>query len=403
MITVKTLLTIAVSKEWSLFQLDVNNAFLHGELFEEVYMDLPLGYKPQYEIQGEKLICKLHQSIYGLKQASRQWFTKLSTFLVSLGFQQSKVDYSLFIKGENDSFIDLLIYVDDIIVGANALHIQELKRALNQKFILKDLGPLKKFFGLELARNSSGPFQLSQRHYTLQLIEDAGLLGAKPTSVLMDPTTKLNASNKDILYDATPYKRLIGRLLYLTISRLDITFSIHKQSQFMAKPTINHMNATNHLIKYLKGSPGKGIMLPKVQDFSINAFADVDWGFCLNTRCSVTGFCVFLGNSLVSWKSKKQQTVARSSTEAEYRALAVTTCKVIWLHSLFNELQIKALSSALLFCDNQATIYIVNNPMFHERTKHIELDCHFVRDRIIDGSIKLLPIRSSNQLADMFT
>ena len=108
----------------------------------------------------------------------------------------------------------------------------------------------------------------------------------------MDPTTKLNASNKDILYDATPYKRLIGRLLYLTISRLDITFSIHKQSQFMAKPTINHMNATNHLIKYLKGSPGKGIMLPKVQDFSINAFVDADWGSCLDTRRSVTGFCV---------------------------------------------------------------------------------------------------------------
>ncbi|TYK18103.1 Cysteine-rich RLK (receptor-like protein kinase) 8 [Cucumis melo var. makuwa] len=218
MVTVKTLLTIAVSKEWPLLQLDVNNAFLHGELFEEVYMDLPLGYKPQYEIQGEKLVCRLHKSIYGLKQASRQWFTKFSTFLVSLGFQQSKANYSLFIRGKNDSFIALLVYVDDIIItGANALHIQELKRALNQKFLLKDLGPLKFFLGLELARNSSGLF-LSQKNYTLQLIEDTGLLGAKPTFVPMDPTTKLNASDKDILHDATPYRRLIGRLLYLTIS-----------------------------------------------------------------------------------------------------------------------------------------------------------------------------------------
>ncbi|KAL4027854.1 hypothetical protein IC575_011044 [Cucumis melo] len=149
MVTVKTLLTIAVSKEWPLVQLDVNNAFLHGELFEEVYMDLPLGYKPQYEIQGEKFVCRLHKSIYGLKQASRQWFTKFLTFLVSLGFQQSKADYFLFIRGKNDSFIALLVYVDDIIItGANALHIQELKRVLNQKFLLKDLGPLKFFLAL---------------------------------------------------------------------------------------------------------------------------------------------------------------------------------------------------------------------------------------------------------------
>ena len=133
MVTVKTLLTIAISKEWSLVQLDLNNSFLHGDLFEEIYMDLPLGYKPQHEIQGEKLICKLHKSIYGLKQASRQWFTKFSTFLISLGFQQSKADYYLFIKDKDDSFIALLVYVDDIIItDANVLHIQELKRDLNK-------------------------------------------------------------------------------------------------------------------------------------------------------------------------------------------------------------------------------------------------------------------------------
>ncbi|KAL0534470.1 hypothetical protein IC582_028761 [Cucumis melo] len=208
MVTVKTF--IVVTKEWPLVQLDVNNAFLHEQLFEEVYMELPLGYKPQYEIQGKKLVCKLQKSIYGLKQASRQWFTKFSTFLVSLEFQQSKADYSIFIRGKNDSFIALLVYVDDIIItGANALHIQELKRAFNQKFLLKDLGLLKIFLGLELARNSSDLF-LSQRHYTLQLIEDTGLLGAKPTSIPMDTTTKLNASDKYILHDATPYRRLIG-------------------------------------------------------------------------------------------------------------------------------------------------------------------------------------------------
>ena len=157
----------------------------------------------------------------------------------------------------------------------------------------------------------------------------------------MDPTVKLSISNEDILHDATPYRRLIGKLLYLTISRLNITFAVHKPSQFMTKPTLSHMNATNYLVSYLKESFGKGIMLPKVKDFYISTFTDANWSSCPDTRRSVTGFCVFIGNSLVSWKSKKQQTVARTSVEAKYRALAVTTCEVIWLRSLLNELQIK--------------------------------------------------------------
>ena len=144
----------------------------------------------------------------------------------------------------------------------------------------------------------------------------------------MDPTVKLSISNEDILHDATPYRRLIGKLLYLTISRLNITFAVHKPSQFMTKPTLSHMNATNYLVSYLKESFGKGIMLPKVKDFYISTFTDANWSSCPDTRRSVTGFCVFIGNSLVSWKSKKQQTVARTSVEAKYRALAVTIVKL---------------------------------------------------------------------------
>ena len=143
--------------------------------------------------------------------------------------------------------------------------------------------------------------------------------------------------------------------------------------------------------------------MSKTDDLSLKAFADADWGSCPDTRRSDTGFCVFLGKSLVSWKPKKQQTVSRSSAEAEYRALATVSCEVIWLKSLLKELQIEVDTPAVVYCNNQAAIYIANNPMFHERTKHIELDCHFVRDRVTDESIKLLPIRSTHQLADALT
>ena len=163
------------------------------------------------------------------------------------------------------------------------------------------------------------------------------------------------------------------------------------------------MSASNYLLRYIKGSPSQGIFLSKTDDLSLKAFADADWGSCPDIRRSVTGFCVFLGKSLVSWKSKKQQTVSRSSAEAEYRALATVSCEVIWLKSLLKELQIKTNTPTVVFCDNQAAIYIANNLMFHERTKHIELDYHFVRDRIVDGSIKLLLVCSSHQLADALT
>ncbi|XP_031742654.1 uncharacterized protein LOC116404424 [Cucumis sativus] len=262
------------------------------ETYLKKFMDLPLGYKLQHEIQGEKL---------------------------------SKADYSLFIRGKDDFFVVLLVYVDDIIItGANKL---------------------------------IWTLPLTETLHALKLIEDTGLLGAKPNSTLMDPTAKLSISNEDILHDATPYRRLIGKLLYLTISRLNITFAVHKPSQFMTKPTLSHMNATNYLVSYLKGSFGKGIMLPKVKDFSISTFTDANWSSCPDTRRSVTGFCVFIGNSLVSWKFKKQPTVARTSVEAKYRALAVTTCEVIWLRSLLNELQIKVTYPTFLLCDNQAAIF----------------------------------------------
>ena len=199
LVTVKVLLALATSHKWHLVQLDVNNAFLNGDLFEEVYMDLPLGYGRK----GENQVCQLHKSIYGLKQASRQWYSKFSQTLVHFGFVQSKSDYSLFTKGSESSFVALLVYVDDIIItGPNSQIIDALKTFLHSQFKLKDLGSLKYFLGLEIATSTKG-LVLSHRRYTLQLLEDIGFLACKPAATPMDPKAKLNTNDGDLLSDVS--------------------------------------------------------------------------------------------------------------------------------------------------------------------------------------------------------
>lgn len=413
MTTVRTMLAAAAIQNWYTLQMDVSNAFLHGELLEDVYMKMPPGYTHlgcRIQLNDanngyleRKFVCKLLKALYGLKQAPRLWFSKLSLTLLALGFKQSKSDYSLFLKQTTSSMLAVLVYVDDLLIcGSNMSDITQLKEMLSTKFHMKDLGPISYFLGLEVDRSSSG-FFISQKKYTLDLLKEHGLLNCKPLSLPMDSHVKLTPTVGDPLPNPIPYQRLLGKLIYLTITRPDISFTVHTLSQYMNAPTNVHLQAAKRLLRYLAGSPSQGILLASSSAARLTAYCDSDWASCLATRKSTTGYCIFLGDSPISWKSKKQSIVARSSAEAEYRAMALTTCEVTWLSALLKDLGFKDLPSTQLKCDNKAALAIAANPVQHERTKHVEIDCHFVRDQITTGLIQTSHVSSSEQVADLLT
>jgi len=199
------------------------------------------------------------------------------------------------------------------------------------------------------------------------------------------------------------YRRLIGRLIYLTNTRLDITFATQQLSQFLTSPTEKHFIAATRILRYLKKCPGQGLMFPRDSSLYISGYSDVDWVGCLDSIRSISGQCFFLGKSLISWRTKKKLTVSRSSLEAEYRALGAATCELQWLLYLLKDMDVSTLKLPVLYCDNESALHIAANLVFHERTKHLEIDCHLVREKLQAGIMKLLPVSSSDQLADFFT
>ena len=203
--------------------------------------------------------------------------------------------------------------------------------------------------------------------------------------------------------DPGRYRRLVGKLNYLTMTRSDISFAVSVVSQFLNSPRESHWDAVVRILRYIKSSPGRGLIYQSRGHTDIIAYTDADWAGCPSDRRSTSGYCVLIGGNLISWKSKKQSVVARSSAEAEYRAMALATCELIWLKQLLSELSFCTIGSMSLICDNQAALHIASNPVFHERTKHIEIDCHFIRDKIISGEITTSFVSSNNHLADMLT
>ncbi|KAL1191224.1 Retrovirus-related Pol polyprotein from transposon RE2 [Cardamine amara subsp. amara] len=399
MTTVRTLLEVAAAKDWPVHQMDVHNAFLHGDLDEEVYMQLPPGFRTNDKTQ----VCRLRKSLYGLQQAPRCWFSKLSTALKDYGFTQSVADYSLFTYAKGTQRIYVLVYVDDLILAADSLvFLDEFKTYLSDCFHMKDLGVLKYFLGIEVARNPSG-FYLCQRKYAMDIITETGLSGVKLVAFPLDQNHKLALDKGKLMPDSERYRCLVGRLIYLANTRPDLAYSIHILTQFMKEPREAHWDAALRVVRYLKQNPGQGILLRSDSSLKLKVWCDADWGGCPLTRKSLTGWFIQLGDSPISWKTSKQDNVSMSSCEAEYRALSLTVREVLWLKNLLLDFDIYQTEPIIVHCDNMAAIQLSQNPVFHERTKHIERDCHFIRDEIIRGTVATQHVSSKNQLADILT
>ena len=398
MTTIRTVLSIAASKGWSLHQMDVKNVFLHGDLAEDIYMTPPQGLFSSFVA-----VCKLKRSLYGLRQAPRAWFENFQTTLLGFSFTQSRYDSSLFIQTTAASIVLLLIYVDDMVItGSDHVSIQHLKRQLQASFHMKDLGNLNYFLGLEVNSHPKGLF-LHQHKYTDDLISLAGLQSAAPLDTPLEVNAKYLCDEGDILPNPLLYRLLVGSLNYLTITRPDISFAVQQVSQFMHTPRHLHLAAVRRIIRYLKGTSHRGLFFPTGTSLNLVGYSDADWAGCPDTRRSVTGWCMFLGSALISWKSKKQAWVSKSSTESEYRAMSLACSKIIWLRGLLAELDFPQTEATPLYADNTSAIQIAANPVFHERTKHIEVDCHSIREALDNRIVSLPHITSQLQLADIFT
>jgi hypothetical protein len=397
--SVRTLLSCAAILNWPLQQFDVKNAFLHGDLEEEVYMEVPPGFSSP--VSAGK-VCRLKKALYGLKQSPRAWFGRFSKAMVSFGYRQSHADHTMFIKRGTDTIAVLIVYVDDIIMTGNDVEeIQTLKSRLAQEFEIKDLGSMRYFLGMEVARSDKGIF-ISQRKYILDLLEETGMLGCRPA----DSPIEVNHHLKGDMGERTDrerYQRLVGRLIYLAHTRPDVSYAVGVVSQFMHDPCTAHLDAVYRILRYLKSTPGKGILFSNHGHLRLEAFTDADWAGSVDDRRSTSGYCTFLGGNLITWRSKKQSVVARSSAEAEYRAMAHGVCELLWLQTLLRDLGFSNSGPMKLYCDNKAAINIAHNPVQHDRTKHIEIDRHFIKEKLSEGSICMPFVRSGDQLADIFT
>ncbi|RVW52356.1 Retrovirus-related Pol polyprotein from transposon RE2 [Vitis vinifera] len=394
--TVRVLLSLAANLDWSLHQLDVKNAFLNGDLEEEVYMDIPVGLETTSNFNK---VCRLRKSLYGLKQSPRAWFERFTKVVKGYGFVQCQSDHTLFVK----QFPVIIVYVDDIIlIGDHEEKIDLLKKLLTKEFEIKDLGNLKYFLGMEIARSKKG-IAVSQRKYVLDLLNETRMLGCKPAETPMDTTVKLEESDGSAPVDKGRYQRLVRKLIYLSHTRPDIGFSVSVVSQFMNNPTKKHMTAVIRILRYLKMTPGKGLFFQRTTKKEIEIFSDADWAGSVTDRRSTSGYCSFVWGNLVTWRSKKQSVVARSSAEAEFRAMAQGICEGIWLNRLLEELRIPLKHPMVLYCDNQAAISIAKNPVHHDRTKHVEIDRHFIKEKIEEGVFKVSYTPTNCQTADILT
>jgi hypothetical protein len=399
--TIRVILALAANRGWQVHHLDVKTAFLNGELEEEVFVAQPEGY---VEKGKEQKVLKLSKALYGLKQAPRAWNVKLDKTLKSLGFSKCASEPAVYKRGIGKSVVVLGVYVDDLIVtGEDVTEIERFKRQMTSQFEMSDLGLLSYYLGIEVEQFDDH-ITVKQTNYAKKILSQFGMGDCNPAKVPMDPSTKLDADKQGERVDATEYRKIIGCLRYLLHTRPDLSFSVGMASRFMEKPTVKHRSAVKQIMRYLKGTLDFGLVYTQNKSEEILVgYSDSDVGGDLVGRRSTGGMSFYLNESLVTWCSHKEKTVALSSCEAEFMAATEAAKQALWLRTLLSELTAKKARKVTLFVDNNSAIALMKNPVFHGRSKHIDIKYHFIRECIECGQIQVKRVCTNEQKADALT
>jgi hypothetical protein len=405
--TIRLVLGIVAAENLHLEQLDVKTAFLHGDLEEDIYMHQPQG----FIVQGkENLVCKLRKSLYGLKQAPRQWYKKFDSFMYSTGFTRCQADHCCYVKSFDNSYIILLLYVDDMLIAGSSIEeINNLKKQLSKQFAMKDLGPAKQILGMRITRDrANGTLKLSQTEYVKKILSRFSMDEAKPVSTPLGSHFRLTkdqspkTEQEQAYMSKVPYASAIGSLMYAMVcTRPDIAHAVGVVSRYMSNPGKQHWEAVKWILRYLKGTLGTSLCFTGA-DMKLTGYVDSDLAGDVDTRKSTTGYVYTLGGTAVSWVSRLQKIVALSTTEAEYVAVTEAGKEMVWLQGFLEELGQRQ-KKGILHSDSQSAIFLAKNPAFHSRTKHIQLRYHFIRSLLDGGQLTLEKILGAKNPADMLT
>lgn len=396
--TLRVLLALSAQQKMKMRQFDIKTAFLYGVLSEELYIDLPEGLN-----NNKQKVCKLNKALYGLKQAPRVWNETFKEFCQSIGFYQCTSDNCVYIKTDRKVF--LALYVDDgLLLSDSDEELDLVLVQLQKRFQITIIEDPKYFVGLQIERLKDDSIFIHQSKYIHQIVHKFGQEDSNPVSVPADPNSSLSKDlGKPI--ENIPYREAVGSLMFLAIvSRPDIMYSIGLVSRYLQNPTTAHWNAVKRIFKYLKGTLNIGIHYKRDPcGINLSGYCDSDFAGDIDTRRSTTGYVFLINNSAVTWKSQKQKCVSLSTTEAEYVAASTASREAIWLKNLLEALGENIILPVNMYVDNQSALKLIKNPVFHPRTKHIDIKFHFVRDQYVLGLINFQYVSTNDQTADGFT
>ncbi|GJR48601.1 putative ribonuclease H-like domain-containing protein [Tanacetum coccineum] len=396
---IRIFLAFASYMGFIVYQMDVKSAFLYGKIDEEVYVSQPPGFiDPKYP----KKVYKVVKALYGLHQAPRAWYATLSTFLLKNGYRRGTIDKTLFIKKDKHDIILVQVYVDDIIFGSTKKSwCDDFEALMKSRFQMSSMGELTFFLGLQVKQKEDGIF-ISQDKYVAEILKKFDFVSVKTASTPIETQKPLVKDEEASDVDVHLYRSMIGSLMYLTASRPDIMFAVCACSRFQVTPKTSHLSVVKRIFRYLKGKLKQGLWYPRVSSFDLEAYSDSDYAGENLDRKSTTGGCQFLGRRLISWQCKKQTIVATSTTEAEYVAAANCCGQVLWIQNQMLDYGFNFMNTKI-YIDNESTICIVKNLIYHSKTKHIAIRHHFIRDAYEKKLIQVLKIHTDDNVADLLT